>query len=179
MLTKRLEWLELQSPNITIDDLYGPLHSLLATCFRFREDNDWMLHPRPKTGCSINSIERSIRTFNTAEYVVCKFTAAVDNDKARLIISIVVNDSDTRGIKRLEKWTQKLYEGLDDAHGGKVLQRTLIMGVFAQVFNIAKDGQVVTLAPASEKMNIRNSEFLEYFHKCSLEIFRLYLLPVE
>ncbi|CAE6435554.1 unnamed protein product [Rhizoctonia solani] len=110
--------------------------------------------------------------YDTPQFLVSWSTLSPNHEiheEARLVIAIVGNESDADVMANLGRWITKLYQGLDDEHGANVLQEMLVTGVFVQVFNIAKDEEVVRLVPASDKMIIGGSAFHEYMHKFSLE----------
>ncbi|CAE6467543.1 unnamed protein product [Rhizoctonia solani] len=179
---KRLETLE-ALPKLILDDTYGEMTTIFTHFFPIPSPHCWMTKPRgviyraatPETKNKFTDeynreVDGDIR-FDTPEFIVSKYTGAMDHDIARLVVSIVgtKNGSEEKGFKRLEKWTRRLYEGLDDAHGAKVLQGLLVTGVLAQAFDIVKEGEHVKLIPTSGKMSVRSPEFHSYLHEAARE----------
>ncbi|KAG8706092.1 hypothetical protein FRC11_008521 [Ceratobasidium sp. 423] len=169
-------------PKLTLDDTYGEMTSIFTHFFPIPSPHYWLTKPRgviyqaatPGTKHKMtDEYNREVdgrARYDMPEFVVSKYTEVMDSDKVRLVVSVVgtENGSEEKGFERLERWTKKLYEGLDEAHGARVLQGLLVVGVFAQVFDIVKEGSV-KLVPASKKMSIRSSEFHEYLHKAAHE----------
>ncbi|KAH7322069.1 hypothetical protein B0J17DRAFT_633586 [Rhizoctonia solani] len=179
---KRLENIE-ALPKLTFDDICGEINIIFLHFFAGRDPHCWMAKPHgaiyqaatPETERRFTDeyhreVDGNIR-FDTPEFNVCKHTGTMDYDIARLVVSVVGTESgnEEKGLERLEKWTKKLYEGLDDAHGAKVLQGLMVTGVFVQVFDLAEEGGGMKLVPALEKMSFRSSGFHNYLHKAARE----------
>ncbi|KAH7322072.1 hypothetical protein B0J17DRAFT_710778 [Rhizoctonia solani] len=168
-------------PSLTLNVTYSEMNTMFWHFFPAASPHCWKSKPRSPI-CQVATPDTEDRFTDeyhrevdgnvgicTLEFVISE-GVDVYNEIVRFVVSIVGTEgSEDKGFKRLENWTKRLYEGLDDAHDVNVLEGMLVTGVFAQSFDIVKEGESVKLAPASKKMSIKSSEFHDYLHMVSRE----------